>query len=114
MDLLMGGGGTLEGLLAACAIRAGGGGRLARLAPQSPAERAAVEAAGLQPRQVLTGPDLVRSQAVYFVVTGITDTSVLKAVSFDAARAHTNSLILRGETRTQRLIAASHLLPANA
>jgi fructose-1,6-bisphosphatase II len=111
VDILMGIGGTLEGLLAACAIRAVGGAMLARLMPQSEAERAAVAAAGLDTRRVMTGQDLVRSQSVYFVVTGITDTSVLKAVSFDAARAHTNSLILRGETRTQRLISASHLLP---
>jgi fructose-1,6-bisphosphatase II len=111
VDVLMGVGGTVEGLLAACAIRAVGGAMLVRLAPQSPAEREAVAAAGLDTRQVLTGADLVRSQSVYFVVTGITDTSVLKAVSFDEARAHTNSLILRGETRTQRLISANHLLP---
>ncbi len=110
VDVLMGVGGAVEGLLAACAIKAAGGAMLSRLAPQSDAERDAVEAAGHDLGRVYSADDLITGRAVYFVATSITDTVVLRAVEYDEARARTNSLILRGETHTRRLIFAEHLL----
>ncbi len=110
IDALMGIGGAAEGVTAACAVKALGGGMLARVAPQSPAEQAAVEAAGLDPHHVLSCDDLVRSEQVFFVATGITGGLLLHGVQFNGARATTNSLILRSETRTRRMIVAEHLL----
>jgi fructose-1,6-bisphosphatase II len=110
VDALMGIGGAAEGVIAACAVKALGGAMLARLAPQSDAERAALAAAKLSQQRILTLDDLVLGDQIFFVVTGITDGLLLKGVHYDGDRADTNSLILRSETRTRRLIFAEHLL----
>ncbi len=110
VDLLMGIGGAAEGIIAACAVRSLGGAMLARLAPQSAAEREAVERRGLDIRRVLTCEDMVATNEVFFVATGITDGSLLHGVRYQRDRAETNSLILRCETRTRRIIHAEHLL----
>lgn len=110
VDLLLGVGRTTEALLSACAVRAIGGAMLARPAPQSPQEFAELRAAGSDLRQILQVTDLVRSDQIFFVGTGITDSVLLKGVRLDGARAATNSLILRAATRTRRLIFADHQL----
>ena len=110
VDVLMGVGGIPEGLIAACAVRATGGAMLGRLAPQSAAERAAVEAAGLDTGQVLTAERLVATDHVFFAATGITDGALLAGVQYVRDRATSNSMILRGETRTRRRLYAEHLL----
>lgn len=110
IDALIGTGGSAEGVIAACGVKALGGGMLARLDPQSDAERAALAAAGVEGRPVLALDDLVASDQIFFVVTGITDGLLLKGVRYEGGRASTNSLILRSETRTRRLIFAEHLL----
>lgn len=110
VDLLMGIGGAPEGVLAACAIKSLGGAMLARLAPQSEAEREAITRAGLDTKRILTCDDIVSSDQIFFVATGITDSILLRGVRLAGDRAETNSLILRCETRTRRLIFAEHLL----
>ncbi|PDV99502.1 class II fructose-bisphosphatase [Candidatus Chloroploca asiatica] len=110
VDALMGSGGAAEGVMAACAVKALGGGMLARLAPQSVDERMAVVEAGLDLRRTMMCDDLVRSNQIFFVATGITDGLLLDGVHFDGPRATTNSLILRSETRTRRMIVAEHLV----
>jgi fructose-1,6-bisphosphatase II len=114
IDALLGVGGAAEGVIAACAVRALGGGMLARLAPQSDAERAAVAAAGGDLRAVLALGDLVSGEQIFFVATGITDGLLLKGVRYEGERATTNSIILRSETRTRRTIFAEHLLEGGA
>lgn len=110
VDALMGVGGAAEGIIAACAVKALGGGMLVRLAPQSDAEREAAAAAGLDTRRILSCDDLVTGDQIYFVATGITDGLLLQGAHFSGERATTNSLILRSETRTRRTIVAEHLL----
>jgi fructose-1,6-bisphosphatase II len=75
-DLLMGVGGTPEGVMTACAARALGGGMQARLAPQSDAEARALAAAGLGADRVYDVEDLVAGPA-FFVATGVTGGSLL-------------------------------------
>jgi fructose-1,6-bisphosphatase II len=67
VDLVLGIGGTPEGILAACAVRALGGFMQGRLAPQSPTERDAALAAGHDLDQVLELEHLVASDRVLFV-----------------------------------------------
>lgn len=110
VDLLMGTGGVPEGLLAACAIQAMGGTLIGRLNPQSEAEKMAIAAAGVDAGAVLHLHDLVQSDQVFFAATGITAGSLLKGVIYHGEKAETNSLILRSETRTRRLIFAEHLV----
>jgi fructose-1,6-bisphosphatase II len=110
IDLLMGIGGVKEGLISACAVKALGGAMLGRLAPQSERELDAIQAAGLDVAEVMTLENLVKGEGVFFAATGITDGPLLTGVRFRGNRATTHSMILRGETRTRRMIEAEHLL----
>lgn len=110
VDILMGVGGVAEGVIAACAVKALGGTMLGHLAPQSEAERQAVAAAGLDIKRILTGDELIASQEIFFAATGITDGPLLAGVRYHGNRAETESLVLRGETGTRRVIHAEHLL----
>lgn len=103
-DILMGIGGAPEGVIAACAVKALGGGMLARFAPQNQAEQAAVLAAGLNPKQVLTLDDLVKGNRIFFAATGVTDSTLLSSVRYHGQMVETHSLLLRSETRTRRFI----------
>jgi fructose-1,6-bisphosphatase II len=109
-DILMGVGGVSEGVIAACAVKALGGGMLGRLAPQDPEEQKAVIDAGFDPKQILTCKQLVRSDDIYFAATGITGGPVLRAIRYRGRYVETHSLLLRASTGTRRLIQAEHFL----
>lgn len=108
VDLLLGVGGTPEGVIAACAVRALGGAMLGRLAPQKPDEAAAVREAGIDAARVLTERDLVTSDDVFFAATGVTDGVLLPGVRYTRGGATTSSLVMRGRTGTIRTIHAEH------
>ena len=78
-DLALGVGGTPEGVITACVTRLLGGDMQAKLAPQSDDERSAVDADGVDPDQVLTVENLVRSDDCVFLATGITSNPLLPA-----------------------------------
>ncbi|MCC6187577.1 MAG: class II fructose-bisphosphatase [Anaerolineales bacterium] len=107
-DVLMGIGGTPEGVIAACAVRALGGALYGRLAPQKPGEREAIVATGLDLERVLTERDLVRSDDVFFAATGITDGVLMPGVHYTGEGATTASIVMRGRTGTIRAIHAEH------
>jgi fructose-1,6-bisphosphatase II len=109
-DLLMGIGGVPEGVTAACAVKAMGGGMLGRLAPQSDEERVALEAAGLDTKRVLTCDELVSSNQIFFAATGVTDGVSLAGVEYHGRTARTHSLLIRCETGVRRMIYAEHTL----
>lgn len=109
-DILMGIGGAPEGVIAACAVKALGGAMLVRLAPQSEAERAAVSAAGLDVRRIRTCAEMIAGNQLFFAATGVTDGPLLQGVRYHGSRAATNSLILRAETGTRRMLNAEHLI----
>lgn len=111
VDLLMGTGGISEGMIAACAIKSLRGAMLARLAPQTPEERAAVAAAGLDTKQILTCEELVAGEDIYFATTGITDGALLSGIRYRGKIAETESLVIRCKTGTKRFIHAEHLIP---
>jgi fructose-1,6-bisphosphatase II len=110
VDVLMGIGGVTEGVISACAVKAMGGAMLGRLAPQSEGELRAIREAGLELRQILTCDEIISGDAVFFAATGITDGPLLSGVSYQGNRASTNSMILRGETHTRRIVHAEHRL----
>ncbi|MFW6115825.1 MAG: class II fructose-bisphosphatase [Chloroflexota bacterium] len=110
VDLLMGVGGLPEGLIAACALRAMGGAMVARLKPQTEEERAEVLSAGLDVERILVTEEVVASQEVFFAATGITDGPLLSGVRYSGRQAESNSLVMRGQTKTRRVIQACHLL----
>ncbi|GAB6059793.1 class II fructose-bisphosphatase [Desulfonatronum parangueonense] len=108
VDMMIGTGGTPEGILAAVAIRIMGGEMQCMLDPQSDAERESVQQAGYNPERVLTVDDLVKSDDVFFAATGISGGTFLKGVEFTGKGAVTHSMVMRGKTGTFRLIEAQH------
>ena len=108
VDIMMGTGGTPEGVLSACAIKGMGGQILARLDPQSYVEKEAITEAGIDVREVLTVHDLVRSDDCFFAATGISGGDFLRGVRYSAKYAVTHSLVLRGKTGTLRYVESYH------
>ena len=107
IDLLWGVGGTPEGVLSASAIRSVGGRIIGRLWPRTDEEAAAITAAGLDLQRVLDTDDLVGSQDTYFAATGVSDGDLVRGVRFASDHAQTETLVLRGACRTQRVIAST-------
>jgi fructose-1,6-bisphosphatase II len=110
VDLLLGIGGTPEGIIAAAAMTCLGGVLQGRLWPRDDEERAKAIAAGHDLDQVLTTRDLVRSDNVFFVATGITDGELLQGVRYRHGGAQTHSIVMRSKSGTIRLIDSSHSL----
>lgn len=108
VDVMMGTGGTPEGVLTACAIKGMGGQILARLDPQSYVEKEAIHEAGLELREILTTQDLVRSDDCFFAATGISSGDFLRGVRYSGRHAVTHSLVIRGKTGTLRYIESYH------
>jgi fructose-1,6-bisphosphatase II len=110
VDLLLGVGGTPEGIITACAIKCLGGVIQARLAPRDEAEREKALAAGHDLSHVLTTDDLVTSEDAFFAATGITDGELMAGVRFRAGGAATHSLVMRARSGTIRNIHSEHQL----
>jgi fructose-1,6-bisphosphatase II len=110
VDLLMGVGGTPEGIIAACAIKCIGGTIQARLWPTTEAERERAQDAGLDLDAILTTDMLVRGENSFFVATGITDGELLRGVRYRSGSATTHSIVMRSRSGTVRLIESTHAL----
>jgi len=108
VDVLMGVGGTPEGVLAACALRGMGGEIQGKLYARSEDEMQKGIALGYNFQKVITMDDLVSSEDVYFAATGITDGSLLDGVHYYSHGARTESIVIRGTTGTVREIVSRH------
>jgi len=108
IDLLMGIGGTPEGVIAAGALKCLGGGMQGRLYPRNDDERRQLLDGGYDIEAVLTTDDLVSGQDVFFAATGITNGALLKGVSYSASGAVTSSMVMRSRSGTVRYIEAQH------
>jgi fructose-1,6-bisphosphatase II len=107
-DILFGIGGTPEGVIAACALKALGGAMQGRLWPRNDDERQKAIDAGYDLDQVLTLDDLVAGDDVFFAATGITDGELLRGVRFRGDGANTQSLVMRSKSGTIRKMDATH------
>jgi len=110
VDLLLGIGGTPEGIIAACAIKCLGGIMLGKLAPRDEQERQKAITAGHDLDRVLTADDLVSSDDAFFAATGITDGDLLQGVRYRSGGATTHSLVMRARSGTIRNIYSEHAL----
>ena len=110
IDVMMGVGGISEGVISACAIKCLGGAMLGRLAPQTEDEKIAVAEAGLDTKRILSCDELVRGSDVFFAATGITDGTMLSGVRYHGNWAETESMVVRCQTGTRRIIHAEHHL----
>jgi fructose-1,6-bisphosphatase II len=108
VDVLMGVGGSPEGVISACALKAMGGEIQGRLVARNDAEAARARELGFDLDRVLSTDDLVRSDNVFFAATGITDGELLDGVKYYGDGARTHSLVMRSKSGTVREIVARH------
>jgi fructose-1,6-bisphosphatase II len=108
VDLMVGIGGTPEGVLAACALKCLGGAFYGRLYPRNDDERNRARDAGYELDKVLTLDDMVRSDNVFVAATGVTDGELLRGVRYSPDRATTHSLSMRSLSGAVRLIETRH------
>jgi fructose-1,6-bisphosphatase II len=110
IDLLLGVGGTPEGIIAACAMKCLDGTIQGRLWPHDDAEKERAVDAGHDLDRVLYTPDLVSGDDCFFVATGITDGELMQGVRYRAGGASTHSLVMRSRSGTIRSIESEHKL----
>ncbi|MFE1024141.1 class II fructose-bisphosphatase [Streptomyces sp. NPDC058818] len=110
IDLLLGVGGTPEGIISACAVKCLGGTIQGKLWPKDDEERQRAIDAGHDLDRVLTTDDLVSGDNVFFVATGITDGELLRGVRYRSETATTDSIVMRSKSGTVRRIDSEHRL----
>lgn len=108
IDVLIGIGGTPEGVLAACALKCMGGEIQGRLYPRDDEEAALALEQGYDLKKVLTIDDLVCCEEVFFALTGITDGELVNGVEYFGDGARTHTLVMRARSGTVREILATH------
>ncbi|MGH9296283.1 MAG: class II fructose-bisphosphatase, partial [Acidimicrobiales bacterium] len=110
VDVLVGIGGTPEGIIAAAALKCMGGELQGRLWPRDEAEANSARQAGYDLGRVLSTNDLVRGDNCFFAATGISGGELLNGVRYDSWGATTQSLVMRSKSGTVRLVEARHRL----
>jgi fructose-1,6-bisphosphatase II len=108
VDLLVGIGGTPEGVISAAALKCAGGAIQGRLWPRDDAERRTLEEAGFDLARVLTTDDLVGGSDVFVAATGVTSGALLHGVRSTPEGAVTDSIVMRSRSGTVRRIEARH------
>jgi fructose-1,6-bisphosphatase II len=110
VDMLMGIGGTPEGVIAAAAIKCVGGALQGRLSPRNDEERQKLVDDGYELERVLTTDDLVSGKYIFVAATGVTAGALLRGVRYTNEGATTHSIVMRSRSGTVRLIEAHHPL----
>jgi fructose-1,6-bisphosphatase II len=110
IDLLMGIGGTPEGVITAAAMLCLGGSIQGKLHPKDNDEKERALAAGHDLNKVLTTRDLINSDDVFLSATGITDGELLRGIRYMPYGVISQSLVMRGKSQTVRLIQTEHHL----
>jgi len=108
VDVLMGIGGTPEGIVTACAIKSLGGVIQGRLWPTNDEEKQKALDAGHDLSRVLSTNDLVTSDNCYFAATGITDGDLLRGVRYRNNKVLTQSIVMRSKSGTIRFVEGEH------
>jgi fructose-1,6-bisphosphatase II len=108
VDMLLGIGGSPEGVTAACAMKCIGGDMQARLWPRDDNDRRVAAERGLDLEEILTIDDLVRNDDVVFAATGITSGDLLEGVRYRAGGAMSDSIVMRSKSGTIRRISTEH------
>jgi len=108
VDLLMGVGGTPEGVISAAAIKCLGGAIQGRLWPRTDEERQQLVDDGYDLDRVLTTDDLVAGDDVFVAATGVTDGALVHGVRYTGTGAETASIVMRSRSGTTRRVEATH------
>jgi len=111
VDILLGIGGAPEGVITAAALKCLEGDFQARLIPENDDEiRRCLEMGIKDTKQLFSIDELVKSDDVIFVATGITDSFLLKGVTYLQGHAITQTIVMRSKSGTIRFIEANHRL----
>lgn len=111
VDMLLGIGGAPEGVITAAALKCLGGDFQAKLWPETQQEKDRCQEMGITNlNRIFTIDELVKSDDVIFVATGITDSFLLKGVRYYKRRAITQTIVMRNASGTIRFIEANHSL----
>lgn len=108
VDMLAGIGGSPEGVVAACAIKALEGDMQCRLWPRNDDDRKLAADHGIDLTAVLGLNDLVHSDDVFFAATGVTNGDLVKGVEYVPGGATSESLVMRARSGTIRRIETEH------
>jgi len=108
IDMLIGIGGSPEGVLAACALKCMNGEIQAKLYPRDEEEAELAKQLGYDLEKTLTIDDLVQGNDIFFAVTGITDGELVDGVKYSGQGARTHSLVMRSRSGTIREIRSQH------
>jgi fructose-1,6-bisphosphatase II len=108
VDILVGIGGTPEGVIAACALKCLDGALFGRLYPRDEGERSAALEQGYDLERILTIDDLVSGDDVFFAATGVTGGELLDGVRYRPGRVLTQSLSMRSRSGAVRVIDGRH------
>ena len=109
-DLLMGIGGTPEGVVGAAALKCMGGAMQGKLSPRNEEERSKLTDGGWDVDKVLSTDDLVAGHEVFFAATGVTTGDLLRGVSYRRDRVITHSMVMRSRSGTVRYVEGHHQL----
>jgi fructose-1,6-bisphosphatase II len=110
VDLLMGVGGTPEGVISAAAIKCLGGAMQGKLWPRNDDERRRLREEGFDIARTLTTDDLVQGDDVFVAATGVTSGALLRGVRVAGDQVETESIVMRSRSGTVRRIIAQHPL----
>ena len=108
VDLLMGIGGTPEGVVSAAALKCMGGAIQGKLYPRNDEERQSLLDDGFDLDQVLDADTLAAGDDLFFAATGITDGYLLEGVRYWPDGATTFSMVMRSRSGTIRYVKSDH------
>lgn len=108
VDIMLGIGGTPEGVIAACALKCMGGTLQGRLWPRNEEETKKALALGYDLKKVLGVEDLCKGDDVFFAATGVSDGDMLRGVRYHSGGASTNSIVMRCKSGTVRFVETFH------
>ena len=108
VDVLMGTGGTHEGIISACAIRAMGGEFIGRMDPQLATEILSVRDAGLDIARWYDRDELIETDDIHFCATGITSGLLFNGVKLTKQHSRTETLIVTGASKEKVLLTNWH------
>ena len=107
-DALFGIGGTPEGIVTACAARAMGAEMFGRMAPQKDFEIKLCEEEGIDTKRIITRDELVTSDDVMFIATGLTSGAYVHHVKVgsdaDGRYMTTDTVVLSGSVGNIRRV----------
>jgi fructose-1,6-bisphosphatase II len=111
VNILLGKGGSPEGVLAAAALKCLGGEMQFKIWPRDDEERQKILDMGYSEgdfEKVYETEDIAKGDSIIFCATGITGGDFLPGVRYEGSIAITNSVAMRAKTTTVRYVTAHH------